>query len=122
MIEEIAARVNADTALVRRGRFVSLDFIVGVGDTDYVVAVREGRIGAVEKRRVQTHAGRFSVRARNDVWAEHWQPMPQRGRHDLFSMVAAGLAEFDGDLLPLMQNLQYFKDVLASPRPVAAER
>jgi hypothetical protein len=121
MIEEITARVNADTALVRRGRFVSLDFLVGVGEADYIVSVREGHIAGVENRRVQTHTGRFSVRASSDVWAEHWKLMPQRGRHDLFSMVAAGLAEFDGDLLPLMQNLQYFKDVLSSPRPVAAE-
>ena len=36
-------------------------------------------------------------------------------------MVADGVASFDGDLLPLMQNLQYFKDVLASPRPAKGE-
>lgn len=121
MIEEIAESVNSDASLVRRGRFVSLDFLVGVGEVDYIVSVCEGRIVAVEKRRVQTHAGRFSVRASSDVWTEHWKSMPRRGRHDLFSMVAAGLAEFDGDLLPLMQNLQYFKEVLSSPRPVAVE-
>jgi hypothetical protein len=31
-------------------------------------------------------------------------------------MLPKGLAKIDGDLLPLMQNLQYFKDVIASPR------
>ena len=44
MIEKIAQKVNGDAALLRRGRFVSLDFLIGVGDSDYMVAVREGRI------------------------------------------------------------------------------
>ena len=121
MIENIAQKVNDDAALLRRGRFVSLDFLVGVGDTDYVVAVREGRIVSVEERRLPTHTGVFSVRADEAAWGAHWQAMPRRGRHDLFSMVADGAATFEGDLLPLMQNLQYFKDVLASPRATQGE-
>ncbi len=31
-------------------------------------------------------------------------------------MLPKGLARIDGDLVPLMQNLQYFKDVIAAPR------
>lgn len=117
MIGKIAEKVNADTALVRRGRYVSLAFLVGVGEAEYIVAVREGHIESVAPRRLPTETGIFSVRAAADVWDEHWKPVPKRDRHDLFNMVSAGLATLDGDLLPLMQNLQYFKDVLASPRP-----
>jgi hypothetical protein len=43
--------------------------------------------------------------------------VPRRDHHDLWAMLAARIATIDGDLLPLMQNLQYFKDVLAAPRP-----
>ncbi|NKB59066.1 MAG: hypothetical protein GKS00_22285 [Alphaproteobacteria bacterium] len=121
MIEDVAAKVNADTALVRRGRYVSLDFLVGIGDTDYIVAVREGRVMSVGKRRLPLESVSFAIRAGRDVWTEHWKPMPKRDRHDLFNMVSAGLATLDGDLLPFMQNLQYFKDVLASPRAAAGE-
>lgn len=121
MIEQLPERVNGNAALLRRGRHVSLDFLVGVGDTDFVVSVFKGRIESVVARQLPTHSGRFSIRAAEDTWQEHWQPMPRRGRHDLFSMVADGAAQFDGDLLPLMQNLQYFKDVLASPRPTQGE-
>lgn len=121
MIELLPERVNGNAALLRRGRYVSLDFLVGVGDTDYVVSVHKGRIESIEARRLPTHSGKFAIRAAADVWEAHWQPMPRRGRHDLFSMVADGVAEFDGDLLSLMQNLQYFKDVLASPRPAKGE-
>jgi hypothetical protein len=45
--------------------------------------------------------------------------MPKREHHDLFSMMAAGLAQIDGDLLPFMQNLQYFKDLLGALRPAS---
>ncbi len=121
MIENIAEKVNADAALVRRGRFVSLSFVLGIGETDYIVTVREGRISAVGERRLPTETGRFAIRAGREVWAEFWQPIPKRDRHDLFSMVAAGLASLDGELLPLMQNLQYFKDVLAAPRSARGE-
>ena len=121
MIERLPDRVNGNAALQRRGRYVSLDFLVGIGDTEYVVSVREGKIERVEQRRLPTHSGMFAIRAASEVWAEHWQAMPRRGRHDLFSMVADGVARFDGELLPLMQNLQYFKDVLSSPRPAQGE-
>lgn len=117
MIKDIAAKVNGNDALVRRGRYVSLDFLVGIGAADYIVAVRGGRIETVAPRRLPTETGIFSVRAAAEVWAEHWKVLPKRDRHDLFNMVSAGLATLDGDLLPFMQNLQYFKDVLASPRP-----
>ena len=121
VIEDIALQVNANTNLVRRGRRIDLDFLVGIGDADFIVAVRHGRIEAVLPRRLPTQTGRFSIRAAAEVWADFWLSVPPRDRHDLFSMVAAGLAELDGDLLPLMQNLQYFKDVLASPRATAKE-
>ncbi len=42
--------------------------------------------------------------------------MPRRDYHDVWSMLPKGLARIDGDLVPLMQNLQYFKDVIAAPR------
>ena len=117
MIEQLPDRVNGNAVLLWRGRYVSLDFLVGVGETDYVVTVQDGRIDSVAERRLPTHTGLFAIRAARNIWVEHWQPMPRRSRHDLFSMVADGVASFEGDLLPLMQNLQYFKDVLASPRP-----
>lgn len=121
MIEDVVAKVNANTALVRRGRYVNLVFAVGVEDTDHLVTVREGRIESLTPRRLPLEAFSFAVRASREVWDDHWQPVPKRDRHDLFNMIAAGVVTVDGDLLPFMQNLQYFKDVLASPRALGAE-
>lgn len=116
MIETLAERVNGDAALVRRGRDVSLKFLWGIGDDDYIVEIEHGRVVGVERRAFATDSGRFTIRAAADVWGEFWQPVPKRNHHDLFSMLSIGIAEIDGDLLPLMQNLQYIKDVLAAVR------
>ncbi len=116
MIELIIDRVNGNQSLVRRGRWVNLAFVVGIGEDDYLVKVEAGRVVGIEPRALETQSGVFAVRADSNTWAEHWQAVPRRDYHDLWSMLPKGLARLDGDLLPLMQNLQYFKDVLASPR------
>ena len=120
MIEELAGFVNGNEALVRRGRYVDLAILVGVGEVDYIVRIDGGRVTDVRHRRVNIESGRFAIRAPAEIWQEFWRPMPKRDHHDLFSMLAAGLVRIDGDLLPFMQNLQYFKDLLAAPRSANA--
>jgi hypothetical protein len=118
MIETIKDRVNQDTGLVRRGRYVTLDFLVGVGAADYIFRIDQGRIESITPRTKAMVSGHFAIRATNDVWTEFWKPIPRRDYHDLFSMFAAGRAQIDGDVTPFMQNIRYFKDVLAAPRPI----
>lgn len=120
-LRTLRQRVNDDDALVRRGRYVSLVFLLGVGEREYLIAIECGKISDIQPRRLATTSGRFCIRAAPETWAEHWTALPARDYHDLFSMLPKGFASIDGDLLPLMQNLQYFKDVLASARE-AGER
>jgi hypothetical protein len=108
--------VNASESLVRRGRFVTLDFQIVVGEQPCFVSVEQGRITRVlfEPQRMRSCA--FIVRASEEAWVQFWQPMPAPWSQDLFAMVKKGRASIDGDLHPFMANLQYFKDVIASPR------
>ncbi len=116
MLETLKDRVNADAALVRRGRWVNLTFLLGIGEADYLVTIRQGRVAGIKPRRLATDTGRFAIRAAAATWEEHWRRMPRRDFHDIWSMLPKDLARIDGDLVPLMQNLQYFKDVIAAPR------
>ncbi len=120
MIENLADYVNGNDALVRRGRYVGFAILVGVGEVDYIVHIDGGRVTEVRLRRINIESGLFAIRAPAEIWQEHWQPLPKRDHHDLFSMLAAGLARIDGDLLPFMQNLRYFKELLAAPRSTNA--
>ncbi|MBI1726120.1 MAG: hypothetical protein HYR50_02520 [Candidatus Rokubacteria bacterium] len=119
MIERLVELVNADEALVRRGRFLTTDFLVEVGETPYHVSVERGRMASVTRRPVLMRPWRFAIRAAEDAWLEFWQPVPRPGYHDLFALTRFGRARIEGDLQPLMANLRYIKEVLEAPRRLA---
>ena len=116
MIEEIQRRVNADQALQHRGRWVNLTFVFGIGDDDYLITISAGKITDIRQRHLPTDTGSFSIWASKDSLDKHWQVTPPRDYHDIFAMLPKQIARIDGELLPLMQNLQYFKDIIAKLR------
>ncbi len=117
-LEHLADLVNADPALVRRGRFLSTSFLVEIGDVTWCVTVVEGRMARVERGPLTT-PWTFAVRASVDAWRRFWQPIPEPGWNDIFALAKRGVARIDGDLHPLMANLAYVKDMLAKPRALA---
>src|SRR5437016_12443750 len=116
VFERLPELVNDDADLVRRGRFLTVTFLVTSGATQYLVRVVEGRIAAVERGPFLMRDWRFAIRASEDAWRRFWEPVPAAGYHDLFALTKSGQARVEGDLRPLMANLRYVKDVLAKPR------
>lgn len=119
MIERLIELVNADAALVRRGRFLTTEFLVEVGEQPYHVFVERGRVASVTPGPVLMRPWSFAIRASQEAWREFWQPVPRPGYHDLFALTRFGRARIEGDLQPLMANLRYVKDVLETPRRLA---
>jgi hypothetical protein len=116
VLDRLADLVNADAALVRRGRHLSTTFLVETGATAWLVTVHEGRVTRLERGPFLLRAFSFAVRASEDAWQRFWAPVPAAGWHDLFAMTKGGHARVEGDLRPLMANLRYVKEVLAKPR------
>ncbi len=116
VLDRLPELVNGDAALVRRGRFLTTDFVVGVGEVDYLVSVVAGRVEEVARGPFLLRPWSFAVRAPEDAWRRFWAPVPAPGYHDLFAMTKSGVARLEGRLEPLMANLRYVKDVLAAPR------
>jgi hypothetical protein len=116
MIETLAARVNGDSALVRRGRFVNTVFLLEVGDTPWLIAITAGRVASVNKGPFVMASWTFALRAPADAWARFWVADPEPGFHDLFALIKQRLLKAEGDLHPFMANLFYFKGVLGSLR------
>jgi pimeloyl-ACP methyl ester carboxylesterase len=115
-LHALAELVNTDAALVRRGRFLSTPFLVEVGDTPWLVTVVEGRVERVERGPFLLRSWTFAIRASSDAWQRFWEPVPAPGYHDIFAMARFGRARIEGELHPLMANLEYVKRVLAAPR------
>jgi hypothetical protein len=108
--------VNGDADLVRRGRYLTATFLVEVGDREFLVRVVEGRVAAVEAGPFLMRSWTFALRASEEAWRRFWEPVPAPGYHDLFAMKKLGEARIEGDLVPLMANLRYVKDVVSAPR------
>ena len=117
---EVMARlpelVNQDTALVRRGRWLSNVFLVEAGTTQFLVHVDKGRLLNVEHGPFVMPSWSFAIRASESVWQRFWQPLPAPGDNDIFALRKTGEMSVEGNLQPFMANLIYIKQVLAMPR------
>ena len=51
-----------------------------------------------------------------DALAKFWEARPEPGFHDIFGLVKIGRGRIDGDILHLVKNLRFFKEVMALPR------
>jgi hypothetical protein len=107
-------------ALIARGRFLDCECLLGPTDHPFHASIRAGRIVDLTPAPVLMRSWRFSYRATAAAWAEYWQPAPRPGWHDLLALTKREQAVLEGDLHPFMAHLQYFKDVLALPRPQAS--
>jgi hypothetical protein len=115
----IPALLDQTPALIARGRFLDCECLLGPNENPFHVSIRQGRIIDLTPAPVLMRSWRFSYRASAMAWAGYWQPMPRPGWHDLLALTKRGEAVLDGDLHPFMVHLQYFKDLLALPRPPA---
>lgn len=119
MLERLAELVNGDPAIVRWGRHMNETFLVEVGDRQYLVTVRAGRVESVEQGPFVMRSWRFAIRARRECWERFWAPVPAPGWHDLFALLRRGDVAFEGDQRVLMAHLLYVKLLLAAPRRLA---
>tara|TARA_Y100001970_G_C13596586_1_gene538129 strand:- start:148 stop:516 length:369 start_codon:yes stop_codon:yes gene_type:complete len=116
LIKNIKKLVNNNTQIISKGRWVKLKFILGVDAEDFIFEINCGKIVSIEKRTVDTKTGLFKISASLTSWKKHWLYIPPRDYHDLFAMLSKKIIKIDGNILPLMQNLQFFKDLIASNR------
>ena len=115
MIETLAGLVNQDPAIVRWGRGMNETFMLEVGDAQYLLTVRDGKL-EVEKGPFVMRSWRFAIRASRESWEKFWQKTPAPGWHDLFALLRRGEVKFEGDQRVLMAHLMDVKLVLAAPR------
>ncbi len=114
--EALPDLVRSGSALASRGRFLTADFAIGIGSATLVVSVVAGAVTAVARGPFLLRPWSFAIRAEAEGWRQFLEPYPRPGWNDIMAMTKRGAARIEGDLQPLMANLQFIKDVLASPR------
>jgi hypothetical protein len=116
MIEALMARVNADEALVRRGRFLTTTFLLEIGQAGWLISIFEGRIVAAVPGPFVMPSSSFALRASEEEWRKFWSVRPPPGSNDLMALVKRRVLKAEGNLQVLMANLRYFKEALAKLR------
>jgi hypothetical protein len=120
MIETLKDKVNGDAGLVRRGRYLTTNFLLEVGPTAWLIQIFEGRIVAVTKGPFVTPSSTFALRAPSEEWEKFWSRRPPPGSNDLMALVKRRVLKAEGDLQIFMANLRYFKEALAKLRTGAS--
>jgi hypothetical protein len=119
MLEQLKERVNADTGLVRRGRYLTATFLLQSGDTSWLVSIHEGRITQVVRGPFVMPSSAFALRASEMEWEKFFLLKPPPGSNDLMALIRRKALKAEGDLQVFMAHLRYFKEALAKLRPVA---
>lgn len=119
--EQLPRLLDDDPGLIRRGAYLDARFQVGIGAIPFDVVVVTGRIISLERGPFIMRSWSFAVRGTAEAWGRLWKPMPDPGWHDLFALTKRGCAMLEGDLQPLMANLQFMKDMLVLPRRIVRE-
>lgn len=112
----LPALLSADPDLRRRGHWLTVECRVDIGPEPFHLVLSGGSLAALDRGPRLLRSNTFTVRGTDEAWTKHWERVPAPGWHDLFALTKCGAASIDGDLRPLLQNLQYFKDLLALPR------
>jgi hypothetical protein len=120
LIDRIPELVNGDAALVRRGRLTSVDLMLEVGAIPYYLSVRDGQVAGCQRGPLVMRSWSFAVRGSGQAWQKFWQLLPPPRFHDIFALAKFDEFRIEGDFRPLMTNLLYFKELIASPRLLAA--
>jgi hypothetical protein len=120
MIEALQQRVNADEALVRRGRYLTTTFLLEVGRTAWLIAIHEGGIVSVTSGPFVMPSSSFALRASEEEWGKFWTLRPPPGSNDLMALIKRRALKAEGNLQIFMANLRYFKEALAKLRPAGA--
>ncbi|MGI9421848.1 MAG: hypothetical protein ACR2PA_01490 [Hyphomicrobiaceae bacterium] len=120
MIEKLQELVNADAALVRRGRWMSADMLLQIGDRAHVVRIRSGRIDSIEAANAYVSPFDFKIRGTEDAWNEFWKPMPKPRHHDIIALIRAGKMQIEGNVELAMAHFLTLKLMLEKPRGLGA--
>ena len=116
LTEKWIDKINSNQRLVENGRLLNITFTFGIENKDYLIEIINGKVSSITKRTILTKSGTFKIHGSINSWEKHWLKIPPRDYHDIFAMLAKQIITIDGNLTPFIQNLQYFKDLIASNR------
>lgn len=113
---EIEARLKDQPHLLRLGRLFSETVLIEIEGEEIYLTFDKGQITSVMAGPSRKTPWRFALRTDADALEQFWQARPVPGFHDIFGLAKIGRGRIDGDILCLVKNLRFFKEVMALAR------
>ena len=117
VFQYIQSQLNDTHHLRRLGRLFSETVLIEIDGEEIYLTFDKGRLIEVAPGPSRKTAWRFAFRTDQDALHRFWQLTPEAGFHNIFGLVKIGHGRIDGDILYLVKNLRFFKDVMALARP-----
>lgn len=114
--KDIQLRLDASPHLLRLGRLFSETVLIEVDGQEFYLTFDKGRLDSVVEGPSRKTPWRFALRTDGEALTKFWQARPEPGFHDIFGLVKIGRGRIDGDILTLVKNLRFFKEILALGR------
>lgn len=117
VFQSIQAKLDDSRHLLRLGRLFSETVLIDVDGDEVYLTFDKGLLVEVTPGPSRKTPWRFAFRTDAEALEKFWKPIPEAGFHDLFGLVTIGRGRIDGDILCLVKNLRFFKEVMALARP-----
>jgi hypothetical protein len=116
MFKSLIEKNERRSELSIMAQYLNTCFMISTVDDEYLVKIEKGIVTNVEEGPFVMPSYTFKLTASKEEWFKFLQTTPQPGSHDIIAMLRRKVLKFEGDLLPLMSHLLYFKFLLASLR------
>ncbi len=111
---EIMDTLRRNPELMRRTRFVSLEFGLAIDEQTYRVSVQPNAVSVLPPPQTETELP-FVIAASRTTWQEYAASEPRPGFNDVIAMAESGNGTIRGNnLLPFFSNLLLVKGVVAA--------
>lgn len=117
IFQKIQATLNETPHLLRLGRLFSETVLIEIDGEEIYLTFDKGRLIEVTPGPSRKTPWRFALRTDAQALMKFWQSTPEAGFHDIFGLVKIGRARIDGDILSLVKNLRFFKEMMMLARP-----
>ena len=100
--------VNADGPFRNVGKFCDVRFLLGIGESEYLVVVERGRLVSITLSGAFDFDANwsFALRGPEDSWAKFAQEVPPPTYTDVVFMTFNSRIKLEGDLLVFWQNIR----------------
>lgn len=119
-ISSLASLLESKPHLHRIGRLFVGTVLMEVDGKEAYLTFEKGRITSIVPGPSRRTPWVFAIRTDSEALDAFWKPRPAPGFHDIFALAKLGRLRIDGDILALVRNLRFFKELLALPRSEVA--